>query len=93
MGDETQRVIGKIDEVISKVGDIAITQAVIQTKQDATYGTVGRIEIQVNKINSRVDSLESTRDKNVATKKTTAKWVGGIVIFIGLVFGVLRMVL
>ncbi len=95
-GDETRQITNKLEDVIrgmaDKVGDIAITQAVIQTKQDATHGTVGRIETQVNKINSRVNKLESWKDKSVSAKKTTAKWVSGIVVFIGVLLGVLKLV-
>jgi len=88
MGDETQRVLGKLDYVIrtmaNKVGEIAVTQAVIQTKQDATYGTVGRIEEKVNKINHRVDSLESTRDKAKGMSKLIGIITGGIFVILGI---------
>jgi len=97
MGDETRQITNELKDTImgiyNKVGDIAITQAVIQTKQDATYGTVGRIEEKVNKINSRVDSLESTRDKDIGkSKRSTAikksvAWILGIISsVIGLAF-------
>ncbi len=92
-GDETKRVIGNLEDVIrataGQVGEIAITQAVIQTKQDSTYITVGRIEEKVNKINSRVDSLESSRDKFKGMSKTIAI-IGGV---LGLGLGALKIFL
>ena len=69
MGEETRKVVDKLDNVIR---GMAKSVAIIETKQEATYGTVGRIEAQVNKINSRVDSLESTRDEDIGKSKRSA---------------------
>jgi len=96
MGEETRQITNKLEDVIRSmavdVGKISTTQAVIQTKQDSTYTTVGRIEEKVNKINSRVDSLESTRDKAKGMGKVLG-WVFGFVIGIpGLAWGVIKVV-
>ena len=93
---ETRQIVEKLDDVIRTmavdVGKISITQAIIQTKQDSTYTTVGRIEEKVNKINSRVNSLESTRDRAKGMGKV-AGWVFGFVIGIpGLAWGVIKVV-
>lgn len=83
MGEETRMITNKLEDIIREmakdVGKIATTQATIKTKQEATFGTVGRIETKVNIINSRVDSLESTRDK--------AKGMGKAVAIIGSILG------
>ncbi len=82
MGDETRMITNKLEDIIREmakdVGKIATTQATIQTRQEATFGTVGRIETKVNIINSRVDSLESTRDKAKGMGKTMAV-LGGVI--------------
>ena len=99
---ETRQIVEKLDDVIRTmavdVGKISITQAIIQTKQDSTYTTVGRIEEKVNKINSRVDSLESTRDENIGKSKRSATikkgiaWGLGITCSVaGLIFGIMRV--
>ena len=95
MGDETRQITNKLEDTImgiyNKVGDIAITQAVIVTKQDLMH-------VDVKKINSRVDSLETTRDENVgkskrsATIKKSVAWGLGVMTGVaGLVFGIMRM--
>ena len=96
MGEETRQIVEKLEDDIrtmaANVGKMSITQAVIQTKQESTYNTVGRIEEKVNKINSRVDSLESTRDKAKGMGKVMG-WVFGFVIGIpGLAWGVIKVV-
>ena len=95
MGDETRQITNKLEDTImgiyNKVGDIAITQAVIVTKQDLMH-------VDVKKINSRVDSLETTRDENVGKskksstiKKSVAWGLGLMTGGAGLVFGIMRM--
>ena len=85
----------QIDDVIRTmavdVGKISITQAVIVTKQDLMH-------VDVKKINSRVDSLESTRDENIGKSKSSATikkgiaWGLGITCSVaGLIFGIMRM--
>ena len=87
--------IEKLDDVIRTmavdVGKISITQAVIVTKQDLMH-------VDVKKINSRVDSLESTRDENIGKSKRSATikkgiaWGLGITCSVaGLIFGIMRV--
>ena len=91
---ETRQIVEKLDDVIRTmavdVGKISITQAVIVTKQDLMH-------VDVKKINSRVDSLESTRDENIGKSKMSATikkgiaWGLGITCSVaGLIFGVMR---
>ena len=92
---ETRQIVEKLDDVIRTmavdVGKISITQAVIVTKQDLMH-------VDVKKINSRVDSLESTRDENIGKSKRSATikkgiaWGLGITCSVaGLIFGIMRV--
>ena len=95
MGEETRQITNKLEDTImgiyNKVGDIAITQAVIVTKQDLMH-------VDVKKINSRVTSLETTRSESVGKGKKSASikkgvaWGLGITCSVaGLIFGIMRM--
>ena len=95
MGDESRQITNKLEDTImgiyNKVGDIAITQAVIVTKQDLMH-------VDVKKINSRVTSLEKTESENVgkskrsATIKKNVAWGLGVMTGVaGLIFGIMRM--
>ena len=95
MGDESRQITNKLEDTImgiyNKVGDIAITQAVIVTKQDLMH-------VDVKKINSRVTSLETTRSedtgkskRSAAIKKSVAWGLGIMTGVAGLVFGIMRL--
>ena len=94
MGDETRQITNKLEDTImgiyNKVGDIAITQAVIVTKQDLMH-------VDVKKINSRVTSLETTRSEDTGKSKKSASIKKGIAwtlsimgVVGGFVFGIMR---
>ncbi len=96
MGDETRQITNKLEDVIrsmaDKVGDIAITQATICTKQDNMHEDVKETQVNVKKINGRVNSLESTRDKNRGMAKVWG-WVAVFVIGLpGLAWGIIKVV-
>ena len=95
MGEETRQITNKLEDTImgiyNKVGDIAITQAVIVTKQDLMH-------VDVKKINSRVTSLEKIESENMGKSKKAASikksvaWTLGILTGVGgLAFGIMRM--
>ena len=92
-GDETRQITIRLEDVIrgmaDKVGDIAITQATICTKQDAMHTDVRKINGRLATVEKKTDKLESWRDKILGGGKV----IGGLVVLIGLIFGVLRMLL
>lgn len=88
MGDETRRTFSKLDDVIRTM---AVTMARVETKQCAIHEDVKEVKTEVTHINGRVDTLESWKDKSGAAKKTTAKWVSGIVVLLGLLLTVFKI--
>lgn len=93
MGDETRQITNKLETTImgiyDKVGDIAITQATICTKQDAMHRDVKRINGRLGAVEKKTDKLESWRDKFIGGGKV----VGGLVVLVGIIFGALKVFL
>lgn len=89
-----------MQQIADKVNGIAVTQATQITKSDAMHTDVRKINGRVTTVEIKVDSLESTRDKNIGKSKGSAsikKTVAWTVVIMGtiggLIFGTIRMFL
>ncbi len=95
-GDETRQITIRLEDVIrgmaDKVGDIAITQAVIVTKQDSMHKDVKKINGRLRTVEDKTDDLESSRDKNKGMVRVFS-WVGGFLVGLpSIAWGIIKVV-
>ena len=80
--------IEKLDDVIremaGQVGEIHGWRDAVDKRFD---GVDERLDTQ----NGRIDNLETFEDETKASRKTTTKWIGGMVMLIGFLFTAFRI--
>ena len=78
----------QIDDVIRKM---AVKVGEIHGWRDSVNNRLDGIDEKLSTQNGRIDDLETFEDETKASRKTTTKWVSGMVILFGFLFTAFRI--